>query len=63
MYELNQLLYNAKESFLDPRTTRALIDHLGRILENVFWELHQHTFCSHYIYKKFSIPATNDNWR
>ena len=43
MYELNQLLYNAKESFLDPRTTRALIDHIGRILENVFWSLRQHT--------------------
>ncbi|XP_046633334.1 protein timeless-like isoform X2 [Daphnia pulicaria] len=34
MCELNQLLYNAKESFLDPRTTRSLIDHIVRILEN-----------------------------
>jgi hypothetical protein len=56
MYELNQLLYNAKESFLDPRTTRALIDHIGRILENVFWSLRQHIlFCSHYILPFFHL--------
>ncbi|XP_046461857.1 protein timeless-like isoform X1 [Daphnia pulex] len=33
VHELTQLLYNAKEAFLDPRATRAVIDHLHRLLE------------------------------
>ena len=40
LYELKQLLYNAKESFLDPRATRVLIDHPRRLLENVGLFLH-----------------------
>ena len=35
VHELTQLLYNAKEAFLDPRATRAVIDHLHRLLEKV----------------------------
>ncbi|XP_057372867.1 protein timeless-like [Daphnia carinata] len=33
VHELTQLLYNAKEAFLDPRATRAVLDHLHRLLE------------------------------
>lgn len=33
VHELTQLLYNAKEAFLDPRATRAVIDHLQRLAE------------------------------
>ena len=36
VHELTQLLYNAKEAFLDPRATRAILDHLHRLLEKVF---------------------------
>lgn len=35
VHELTQLLYNAKEAFLDPRATRAVIDHVHRLLEKV----------------------------
>lgn len=35
VHELTQLLYNAKEAFLDPRATRAVLDHLNRLLEKV----------------------------
>lgn len=35
VHELTQLLYNAKEAFLDPRATRAVLDHLNRLLDKV----------------------------
>jgi hypothetical protein len=58
LHELNQLLYNAKESFLDPRTTRALIDHVSRILENVNITSAS-AFCLFALY--FSILETSIN--
>lgn len=39
VHELTQLLYNAKEAFLDPRATRAVLDHLNRLLDKVFKQL------------------------
>jgi hypothetical protein len=51
LYDLKQLLYNAKESFLDPRATRVLIDYPRRLLENVFLHLYEHFYtylnCNH----------------
>ena len=35
VHQLTQLLYNAKESFLEPRATRAVLDHVNRLLEQV----------------------------
>ena len=35
VHELTQLLYNAKEAFLEPRATRSILDHLHRLLEKV----------------------------
>jgi hypothetical protein len=55
MYELNQLLYNAKESFLDPRTTRSLIDHIVRVLENVFSDICINTHSSLFDFINFLL--------
>lgn len=34
VYELNHLLITSKEVFVDPRTTRAIVDHMKNILES-----------------------------
>ncbi len=34
-HELTQLLYDAKEAFLDPRATRAILEDLHRLIEKV----------------------------
>lgn len=35
-HELTQHLYNAKEAFLDPNATRAVLSNLHRLVEKVF---------------------------
>lgn len=38
--QLRQLLYRAKEAFLDPRATRTITTHVGLLLDNVYSHIH-----------------------
>jgi len=56
LHDLTQLLLSIKEAFLDPRTVRALIDHLNYSMDKVYF-FHLSFFVLFYILPVFKFST------